>query len=161
MEKDALTLTIREAEGADYDALRVLLRSGGYKASRRTVAKWLSQNNFTVRLMCRNVRHPIAVCVSRTTPRGTRVLFLHVTPPYEGRDLDRRLLLLASAELPEQDTVIQVPQSDTKLAERLRALGWKVTGTDREHDEYVFGRRLYRPGEGGGGQVAPPAGGNP
>lgn len=161
--RSATEITIREANSADADALAALIRSTGRSAGRKRMFRWFTQNTYSVRLVCRNYRHPIAAIVTKTTYAGTRVELLAVAPPYAGRELDRRLLEIATAELPEQPTTIRLPSDDVAAAERLRSLGWKFTGNDRDNAEFTFSKQLIdvRPPatvQKDGESSAPPAG---
>jgi hypothetical protein len=149
--KAPLHFTIREAVAADFFGLYELFRAGGRHPKKTNVIRWLGQGSYTVYVCCRNIRHVIAACVSKTTPAGTRILFLHVTPDYHPYDIEYKLLRLAAHELPERPTTWTIAADDTERADRLRALGWKMTKADGDETTYTFAHEPLRTVDPGAG----------
>lgn len=133
-----LDFTIREANPHDLTAIRRMLAAAGRPRSSKAVFRWLSQNEYVVRLVCRFNRYPVGICVLRVLPDATTVLALHVAPPYAGRKIETVLLSLAASELPERPTVMTVSADDASTAEHLRAAQWRVTGINSADDAYTF-----------------------
>lgn len=153
-------ITIREAVAPDVHQIRVLLSASASQSfypearcpSRKTIYRWLGQADYTVSLCVRNARTAVGICVSEQSPSGVRILHLYVAPEYSSFPIDERLILLASLELPERPTQIQLHASDEVRANRLRDLGWRcVQSQDDEGErtfEYRFLRREDRDGRG-------------
>jgi len=146
--------TIREADGSDVDQLRSLLRQAGHRPSDRTLRKWLTLKTFHVRLVCRNFCYAVAVCVTKTTLDGTRILALHVAPSFDApaynpssTPLARTLLALAAAELPERPTTILVASADETRQELVRSAGYKFAGKHGTDGQFfAYSARLFKHG---------------
>jgi hypothetical protein len=148
----APTYTIREATQADVTQCRRLFCAalGGRNLSSRTILRLLTQHGYTLRLACRNRRYAVAVCAARHTAEANTVLLCHAADRYRGKGLERKLLALASAEVPEAPTLYRVAEDDEYRHGLLRASdGWRlIRGAERDGDggvrEYARAALLKR-----------------
>ena len=132
--------TIREATAHDVDQIQRMIRDAGGKVSRTRIRYWLSQNNYSVRLVSRNYRQAIALCVSRHGLDGNEILHF-VAPVFTVTHFPKvlpRLLTLAAAELPEALCRAVIKLSDESAGSVLRASGWKLVRCDESIDEAEF-----------------------
>jgi hypothetical protein len=154
---ETVGFTIREAVVSDLSQIVSLLRLSGRRPKRSAVYEWIVQNEYCVRLISRNHRHAVGLCVSRHRPEGSRLIAL-VVPVSVSNVFPLaavRLVMLAAAELPETELRAVVRLDDpTDPAATLRLLQFKqvrcdeVAGTAEWFNEPLVTRSSAQDGNG-------------
>lgn len=167
---DRISCKIREAVRSDWAGIRGLFRHAGFKPpSDSVLAEWQYQNKYVVRVAARNVRHVVAVCVSKHSAGHSRIVFVHTLPFYSTLRLPFRLLALAALEMPENPLYLTVRHDDDWVKD-LSDNGWRAARVFQDDDtgedlyDFRFGP-LVGPGDLGDGPLGgaeggPPAGGD-
>ena len=149
-ERPEETFSIREASSGDIRMLVKLSHLAGSRFTRKDVAGILSSNDRLCYVVARNARTIVGFIYARLTPFGVRIRTLYVCPAYRGRKIEACLLLLASLELPEADTLFTVPALTAADYPSDLFLGWKRTFNADETITYARCHFTLSPPDTGG-----------
>lgn len=127
---------IRDANNADLVQVQALVSAArpGKKFAPRLFGRLLHQHGYSLRLACRNHRNAVALCASRHTPDLTTILLCYSAPCFRGEGLEKALLDLATAEIPEAPSEFNVPHDDAEMQRILLSSGWSLIRGDESPD---------------------------